>query len=362
MGGACSVGDQLHPRGRLEPATYQLIGQAYAQVEKVEDRVSGTQAPAEIGIVWSESTSSSAGSGKGLTLADRGAFRMCLEEHLFSDFVDLETDLSPYRVLILPDKVRLTKPMADKLTAYLKKGGALICSGESGLNQDGDEFLLPIPLTVNGPAEFCPEFIAAGKELNADLPDAPIVMYLKGMDVKPRKKVLTLADAWRPYFNREAGLFCSHLHWPPQGPAGRPAVIQSGNIIYFAYPIFEAYGKYASRHYKQLVVNAIDRLMPQRILRSNLPSTAQVELVSARGRQILTILHYVPENRSAEVATIEEALPLIDIHADLAVAGRVKNVKVLLGDVEGLTWTSDKGKCQLEFSNTHGKLMLELET
>ena len=361
MGGACSVGDQLHPSGKLDPATYHLIGQSYQMVEALEEKVGGLDPAAEVGIVWSESTRpNTMGHGTALTLSDRGAFRMCLEEHLFCDFVDLTMDLSRYPVLILPDTCRLDQAAASKLKSYLAKGGSIVCSAESGMRHGKDEFALPIPLKVNGPAELWPEFIGPRKGFDAGLPEAPVVMYLRGWDVRPNRKVEVLADAYRPYFNREAGRFCSHRHWPMQGPANRPAAVQAGSIIYFAYPVFEAYGQFASKHYKRLVAQALDRLLGRRQLSSNLPSTAQVEYLTGRNRSILTIMHYVPENRSGQIPTIEEALPLVDVQIRLNTSGKIRTVNPLFGRTENFTWTASENAVELSFSKIYGKLVLEL--
>jgi len=35
-GGTCSIGDHMHPRGRLEPEVYNLIGQAYSRTEALD--------------------------------------------------------------------------------------------------------------------------------------------------------------------------------------------------------------------------------------------------------------------------------------------------------------------------------------
>ncbi len=47
----CDVGDQLHPRGRLEAATYDLVGGAYALAEELEPWCLGTEPLADVGIV-----------------------------------------------------------------------------------------------------------------------------------------------------------------------------------------------------------------------------------------------------------------------------------------------------------------------
>ena len=50
-GGTCSVGDHFHPRGRLEPDVYSLVGEAYETVQFLEPWTSGARAQAEIVVV-----------------------------------------------------------------------------------------------------------------------------------------------------------------------------------------------------------------------------------------------------------------------------------------------------------------------
>ena len=41
FGAGCSIGDQLHPTGEIDPSTYAAIGHAYAEVEKAEPWLTG---------------------------------------------------------------------------------------------------------------------------------------------------------------------------------------------------------------------------------------------------------------------------------------------------------------------------------
>lgn len=368
LGGACSVGDQLHPRGQLEKVTYDLIGESYRQIEKLEPLIRDAEPVTDLAIVWAGSgaegpNEQQASASEKLTTSDRGAFRMALEEHLFFDFIDPEMDLSRYRLLILPETVRIGEKFLSKLGDFLHCGGSIICSAWSGLRPEGLEFALPIPLEIEGPAPFCPEYIKPTEAFAIELPEVPIVMYLPGLAVKPTKEVQTLAECYKPYFNRQPGRFCSHLHWPPQGPTGRPAVVRAGSIIYFAHPIFQAYADYAVKYYRQMVANAIDLLMPDRILQSNLPSTAQVQLLAGDKRMVLSILHYVPENRSPRIATIEEPLPLIDIELKLRTPSQVKNVNVILPEGQGeIQWSAQPRSVSIKIDKMVGKLFLELVT
>ena len=50
LGAKCSVGDQLHPSGRIDPATYDLIGGVYAEVERKEPWCRGARPVVDIGV------------------------------------------------------------------------------------------------------------------------------------------------------------------------------------------------------------------------------------------------------------------------------------------------------------------------
>jgi len=367
LGGGCSVGDQLHPRGRLEPATYDLIGESYRQVEALEPLVRSMTPVAEMAILFSNSVKGldddyQKAVANRLQPSDRGAYRMLLEEHLFFDFLDPAMDLDPYKLIVLPDDTVLDDAYAAKLKAYLNAGGSIICSHRSGLHWQSGQFALPLPLKVVETNPPSPEFIHARGQLLAGVPDAPIVMYETGLAVAATGKVETLAEVHRPYFRREAGRFCSHQHWPAEGPAGRPAAVRAESIIYFSHPIFSAYGNYTVKHYRQMVANAINLLMPNRLLRSNLPSTAHVDLLQNDKSMLLSVMHYVPENRNAKVPTVEEPLPLIDANIELQTPSQVKDVAVLLdGKPEGLRWSAGHKSVRIDFSKMTGPLFLELK-
>ncbi len=55
-GAKCCVGDQLHPRGRLDAITYERIGKTYEKIERLEPWARGTRAVADIGVCPRRST------------------------------------------------------------------------------------------------------------------------------------------------------------------------------------------------------------------------------------------------------------------------------------------------------------------
>src|SRR5512140_1786704 len=50
-GGKICVGDQLHPRGVLDPAVYRLLGHSFERVEKLEPWLKDARPAAEAGIL-----------------------------------------------------------------------------------------------------------------------------------------------------------------------------------------------------------------------------------------------------------------------------------------------------------------------
>ncbi|MBM3457841.1 MAG: beta-galactosidase, partial [Armatimonadetes bacterium] len=138
-GSKCSIGDQLPPSGELDPGTYELIGKVYSQVSRVEAWCEGAVPVTELAIFNPEALGVHDGR---VDTAAGGAYRMLLEGHHQFDVVDGDMDWSRYRVLILPDKIRLDAVLLAKVRAYLAAGGKVVASHRAGMAPDRDEFVL----------------------------------------------------------------------------------------------------------------------------------------------------------------------------------------------------------------------------
>ncbi|HXF63737.1 MAG TPA: alpha-amylase family protein, partial [Caldilineaceae bacterium] len=232
MGAKCLIGDQLPPRGRIERHVYELIGQVYAEVEAKEPWCQGAKAISEIGVLTPEEFTG--GSSRYLPESIKGATRM-LEEgaHQF-DILDSASDLSPYRVVILPDAIPVDDALAAKLQDYLDQGGALIASFESGLNPHSHDFALlawGVELAGEGPRDregrlvrgaVYPrgdyvDYLLPRGEIGRGLPPTEHVMYMRGMEVRALAGAETLADRILSYFDRTWEHFCSHRQTPSAG-------------------------------------------------------------------------------------------------------------------------------------------------
>jgi len=316
-GAACSVGDQLHPRGRLNGPAYEMIGKVYAEVEAMEPWTAGSVPQAEIAVVNLEAVGRE---DSRVDSAHAGVLRMLLETQQQFHYVDFETDWSAYKLLILPDRVCLDEAWAAKLKAYLTQGGKVIATWRSGLTPDGARFALDeFGVEAIDDAPWHPDYVTAREAFGTGMSMTEHVMYDTGYAVRALAGTRVLADAWAPYFNRAWNHFCSHQHTPPEEgrPAGYPAATlnAAGNVIYLAHPLLAGYRKRAPLWYKALFMAAVRRFIPEPMLAVEGPSTVQAVLHHQpnQGRSVVHLLHYIPERRGSEFDTFEDIIPLYNL-------------------------------------------------
>ena len=370
QGAKCSVGDQLHPNGKLDGATYDLIEAVYAQIENVEAWCEGARPLAEIGLLSSE----------GLWQRDwesllpepiLGATRMLQELGAQFDIVETATgqaDFSTYRLLILPDDLRVDEELANHLAIFLENGGAILGSGEGGLRAGGSDFALPTwparrgePTLDDDGQPFSPDFLVPLEGFAPDLPRASHVMYRGGLDLAPATDSRVLARRNLAFFNRTARHFCSHAHAPDSERDGGPAIVRRGKIVHFAHPIFTIYREKAPRWCKILVAAALREILGAPLLEHSGPSTLQAILheQTAHNRWVLHLLHYVPERRAPGLDIIEEALPLRDLAFVIRAPKQVVSVRAVPQN-EPLDFVQDGEMLRFRVARVNGHQLVEI--
>jgi Hypothetical glycosyl hydrolase 6/Beta-galactosidase trimerisation domain len=311
LGAACSVGDQLHPRGVLDKAVYQMIGKAYARIEAREPWTIDAQPVAQIGVFQIPAGTRV---NEGLSGADEGAARMMMQlKHQF-DMIDAKSDLAKYEMLILPDRVALGSDLLKRLSAFIKRGGALLASGFSGISEDGKSLLLPeLPIKPAGISEYQTTYIRFGKEVADNVPPTDHVMYERGLRVTPARGGKSVARVVEPYFDRSWRHFSSHFQTPADKLSRFSAAVVKGSVGYIAYPIFSAFHQHGNLPFKLLVRNLIDLLLPEPFLRIAAPSGTEGTMMKQKNRTIVHVLHYTPQRRTAKLDLLEEIVPIFDV-------------------------------------------------
>lgn len=312
-GAGCSVGDQLHPDGLMDEATYRLIGAAYKEVEEKEAWCEGAANVADIAVFGVEASGRHRGAGGNVADADKGAARMLLETNRLFDVVDLASDWTSYSVLILPDLIPADAEIEAKLAAYVGQGGRVLATGSAGLRPDGSGFALDFGARWTGVNPYRPDyFVPAGPFGPGE--GASAVMYGEGQRIEAAGgRVLGYRE--NPYFNRDAFSFSSHLHSPNDRQSREPGMIEHDAGIYIAWNVFGAYAEHGNLVLRQMVDYALDRLLAAPTLETTLPAQGVTTLQEqpAHRRLVHHLLYASPVRRGKNVEIVEDLIPIRDV-------------------------------------------------
>lgn len=335
-GAGCSIGDQLHSSGEMNPATYSLIGKAYARIEEREPWLNGAVNVADIAVLSVESTSKDRE-----VRADVGANRMLLENKLLYNFIDEDADISGYKLLILPDNCSISDGMLEKINTFTANGGKVLASGES-IIRDG-KFILDTGAVFTGRNEFSPTyFVPLFPTVNGD------TAYIMRCDSYKIEAVDCEVTALRenPYFNRERERFCSHMHAPNNEAERFPAVVIKGNVAYVSWNIFTAYGELGHLCFKEIFTDTVKKLTGDTLsVKVGLPDRAVMTLTRQENekRSILHLLfaHTTVRGRNTEV--IEDTVPLYNVKCEVKCEAEPSRV-YLAPEKEEIPFTYENGK------------------
>lgn len=325
-GAKSSVGDQLHPDGEMDLATYRLIGKAYSEVEAREEWMLDSEYIADIGLVSAAGCLSSRYSADFIasnmtacgTLQDDGANRILLEGHYLYNIVDPEEELEKYKLLILPDNVTLDGRFKEKIESYVASGGKVLLSGCSGVDKKG-EFALDFGAKFNGKAEYTPSYLRPTFDLYPN-GETSYLMYKQSYDVTLTDSFSGEIRAMRndPYFNRTAEHFCSHHNTPYEKGKLAIGAVVTRNVGYIAWDIFSEYAEQGAIHLKYAVIDMIEKLLGEdkTAYSDTLPAQGIFSLMKQPyngGKRLVNHIAYaVPKLRGRNTEIIEDITPLYD--------------------------------------------------
>ncbi len=342
-GAAISVGDQLHPSGEMDMATYHLIGKAYAEIEAIEPWLENGTNVADIAVLSQEAILNyyekldMEAVGRNFS-SDTGAVRILLEGKYLFDVVDTETDLSAYKIVILPDCALLDTNLEHKLKAFVEGGGKILASGISGMNRNKTGYVFHFGAEWEGENHYQPDYCRPRFEI-PNLGISDFVCYEAGQRLK-LKDGNELAARIDPYFNRTAEHFCSHLHTPSSGNYGGPSVTEGSDGILISWNIFAEYAKQGSIICKEIVKFALDRLLGERkTIRTNLGAQGIVMAADCGDFMRNHLLYGVPVKRGNGVEVIEDLLPVYDVQVSVQVGEKKVKRVFLAPDKEEIPFT-----------------------
>lgn len=328
FGAKCSIGDQMHPYGFMDEATYSLIGKAYEYGEKIEEYCLDSVQMYDIGVLLSESYAIEPPKSR-LNNHDVGICRVLNEGNYLYSLLDKNASFDGFKVLVLPDDIRITPELKEKLDKYLKNGGKLLCTGKSGLSTEKDEFLFDFGAEYAGESEYNPTYIRP--EFSPfGLPSSSFVIYAKSYVIEKTPECTEVfAHARDPFFNRTPEHFCSHRHAPFVDYDRGPGITFGKDGAYIAWDMAEEYAVTGCMIAKETIIQTLEKLIGNdKTISVNLPSAGFLTLnkQAEKSRYVANLVYASPIKRGNGVEVIEELVPLNNIVISVKLPEKVKRV------------------------------------
>lgn len=306
LGGGCSVGDQMYPRGTLDQGAYKRIGEVYRQIEAAEPFYAGSK-PCPQGALL---LATNPGDDETLTgQSEEGAVLMMEELHYDIGVVDDAADFARFEFLILPDSTPVSPELAAKLKDFHAQGGRLILSHRSGYGADGQWMLDFLPLNPSGQEPLYPTYWRARESFAAEHAGDCRVIYQQGSRVEVQDGAEVWVERILPYFKRSDLKFSSHFQTPPDLTAEPQAAVVGGKgFAYFADPVFREYRQAGNSFLREILAQALTTLDLSPLVSEELDPQI-LTYPRRRGNDlIISLLHYVPMRKALAIDVIERPL------------------------------------------------------
>ncbi len=366
-GSKCSIGDQLHPSGKLDETTYRLIGGAYREVERKEPWCRNAVSAADTAILAVDESEDNRNH-------TTGAARILLEKHIPFDLVDPAMDFSRYRILILATGSPVAPELAKRILDYLAGGGRILVCSQGARTTDGSVYL-PLGGELSDFSPFCPDFVKSAPEFSP-FATTPFAMRLPSVRLRVTDGV-SLGAVYDPYFNRDVRHFCSHQFTPYRPEcSGYDAGSLRGNVLYFAHPVPALYALTGMGAVRDFVSAAFERLCGSEKLieTEGLPSTGRVGLMR-QDREMRYLLHVLYGNTilrgsagvfpngqfpARPVEVVEDLLPLRNVSFSLRLPVPVRRV-TLVPENRPLDFRVENGRIRFTLPEFTCHAMVSLE-
>lgn len=351
-GARVSVGDQLHPLGKMDMETYQNIGKAYSYIEKIETYCFDTKETARLGVMVSLDAK-----------RNEAMAKLLLDCQVDFDVVHNETDLARFDTVIIPDQYRLSECMGLAFDSYVKQGGKVFIMGGGGLKEYKDEFAFSVPFTYQGKSSYDKDYFELSEEflenkterlserilegISERVPEgilsSPILCYTSAHMVEGDGTVYSFVR--EPYFSRTYGKYCSHYNTPYRETyAQYPGAVQNGNILYVAHELAGMYADYGVTYHRRYFKWLLRKLYCKDCVNVEMPSQGRIHMVKREDQKqyVLHLMYASPVQRGG-VSILEDFPTLRDIPVTLHVPEEIRKVTLVPQNQEIPFETEGKG-------------------
>ncbi len=352
-----SVGDQLHPTGKIDKYTYENIGNAMRYI-KAREPWRGGEFMAEIGVLSDLLHNPKYGDMR--QLGRTGVCRMLFENKYLFDLIGYEEISSKYRFIILADEQNeLNEEEYKALRAYVDAGGKIIASAKAPLYQGkmafdlGAEFIGPDKASDPN----TPSYLRADYETSVANGMA-MVIYEPFYEIKLTGK--KLGEQVQPYFHRSDIYFCSHNNTPCNYNTAVPGITEGSEGIYISAEILTDYSKTGSLAPKQIMTPLFEKYCSDKTVKTTLPSSGKVALYKKGDSYMLHLIYANTIKRGNGIEVIEDIVTISDIDVSIKLPSKVTKA-ILHPEEKEIPLTEEDGRFNFRLDKLHCSAIIELK-
>jgi hypothetical protein len=328
----CDIGDQVHPNGRLDPAVYHVIGQAYDRIEKIEPYLEEAAPVTEAALLGSGDVPCNE--------VNYGWVKLLNESKIQFDIVERNVKWEErYALVVLPENLWVDQALVNRLQAFIKTGGHVIACHHSGLIAGTEKSWLEMyGLHYAGASPFTPAYLVPRVNFTGDIPSYAYALYEGASQWRAETPATTLAVLGEPLFQRSPEHYNSHQQTPFDHATSYAALARSGRMGLIAFPLGQGYynqGFWIYRQAFQKVLTETFRvplLQTDAHLSTELSLTHQAAKASAgrKERYMVHIVNYSPVRKSPKHTDFhDDPVPLSNVTVRLNLPLKVSTAKAL---------------------------------
>lgn len=331
-GGSLSVGDQLHPSGRLDDAVYRRIGDGYRFIDEIDEYLRGSTTVAEaVLLVAGDHCTDFA---RVETVFDPpvragalGFAKLLVEHRVQFDVAEPGTvDLSRYGLVILPDGLPLTPESTAELERYLTQGGRVIHCARPSDGLEAAPWLRALGITHTEPSPFSPAYMRFGVDDAGEDFDYALYQGAARWSVHESSEAIVHADLGEPAFQRSPQQYTSHLHSPFDQLTQHPVALTGSTTAAIAFPIGQGYLETGYWVYSTLFGRVLTTVRPSPLITSTAPTSLELNVsyqpdADAGGPRLLVhAVNFTAGRRRGEhLEFFDEIVPVHDVSIELTV-------------------------------------------
>ena len=351
-GGGFWIIDRMLPDGTLQDQAYRAMSPPFHFIRRRLDYVRGARHVPEIGVLhgWTHMMGpdlryfpdSEARSRRASPY--RGASELLSMSGRHFTGLNEDSRADDYRLIVVPEQEFLREDVAEALREYVEGGGRLLVT-QPAEAEPVPEMLELAGVSVEGVTEADHGYFAG---------DPPVLQRTPFARIVPET-----AEPLRGYVTPVGGgARFGHGQAPPEAEGDFPSITLNqfgeGQVAYIGAPVFAGYHRYYDHHTAAVVLDVLDRLLPNPTVRPHTPPDVEVSLLRRGTDLIVHLVNHNCRERKANgyVAIVHHIPELRDLRLDVRMAPGVERV-LSVPDESEVPWRESAGYIEIIVPRLH---------